>query len=269
MPYSSGQPGPIALFGSGETGKYGRQVQETLLLRYPKPVRVTINETPAGFQPNVDVVTGKLRVFYEHNLQNARPEVTIAAARKKGSAYNPDDPAVAATLANADIIFAGPGSPTYTARMLRDTRTLAALRQRHALGATVVLASAAAIAAGTWVLPVYEIYKAGDDPGWLPGLDLLGDRGMKVAVVPHWTNKEGGADLDTTRAYIGEARFEAMRALLPEDVAVLGIDEHTAVVIDSDDEGTVMGAGATTIIRGETRLVVAARERFPLSLLRG
>ena len=81
MPYSSGQPGPIALFGSGETGKYGRQVQETLLLRYPKPVRVTIIETPAGFQPNVDVVTGKLRVFYEHNLQNARPEVTIAAER--------------------------------------------------------------------------------------------------------------------------------------------------------------------------------------------
>jgi peptidase E len=265
---SAGIRGPIALFGSGETGKYGRQVQEQLLLRYPKPVRVTILETPAGFQPNVDVVTGKLRTFYEHNLQNARPQVTISPARAKGSAHDPDDPAVAALLADADVIFAGPGSPTYTVRTLADTRTLAALRARHLAGAAVVLASAAAIAAGTWALPVYEIYKVGDDPAWRPGLDLLGDLGLAVAVVPHWNNKEGGADLDTTRAYIGEARFEAMRGLLPADVAVLGIDEHTAVVVEGDDTATVMGAGCATVLRGSESIVIGPRESFALSLLR-
>lgn len=260
--------GSIALFGSGETGKYGRQVQEALLLRHPKPVRVTIVETPAGFQNNIDSVTAKLRTFYEHNLQNARPQVTIAAARRKGSAHDPDDPAVAATLADADVIFAGPGSPTYAARMLRDTRTLAAMRTKHAEGATFVFASAAAMAVGAWVLPVYEMFKVGDEPGWQPGLDLLGDRGLRVAVVPHWNNAEGGADLDTRCAFIGETRFAGMREQLPSDVAVLGIDEHTAVVIDGDDEATVLGAGTATIMRGERTEVIATRQTFPLQWLR-
>jgi cyanophycinase-like exopeptidase len=268
MSAGSSAPGAIAIFGSGETGKYGRQVQEALLLRYAKPVRVTIVETPAGFQTNVDSVTAKLRTFYEHNLQNAKPVVTIAAARRKGSAHDPDDPAIAALLDDADVIFAGPGSPTYATRMLRDTRTWETMRTRHAAGSTLVFASAAAMAVGAWVLPVYEIFKVGDDPHWQPGLDLLGERGLHVAVVPHWNNAEGGPELDTRCAFVGEERFAALHAMLPADVTVLGIDEHTAVVIDGDEEAMVQGAGTATIVRGDRVEVIAARQTFPLSWLR-
>jgi len=35
------------------------------------------------------------------------------------------------------------------------------------------MASAAALTIGRVTIPVYEIYKAGEAPRWLPGLDLL------------------------------------------------------------------------------------------------
>src|SRR5215217_3231178 len=101
--------GRVALFGSGETGKHGRLVQERMLARHPKPVRIAILETPAGFQPNVDAVTSKLRGFYEHNLQNLRPIVTVVPARARGGPYDPDDSAIAGLIDEADAIMAGPG----------------------------------------------------------------------------------------------------------------------------------------------------------------
>src|SRR4051794_10787927 len=90
--------GRIALFGSSETGTHGRLVQERLLASHAKPVRIAILETPAGFQPNVDLVTARLRIFCEHNLQNVKPAVTVVPARHRGTDRNPNDPAIAGTL---------------------------------------------------------------------------------------------------------------------------------------------------------------------------
>jgi cyanophycinase-like exopeptidase len=271
MTVSSGSfLGTITLFGSGETGKHGRLIQERLLSRHQKPVRIAILETPAGFQPNVDVVTGKLRGFYEHNLQNLRPIVTVVPARARGGPLDPDDPAIAALFDDADAIVAGPGSPTYVVRQLAGTATLASVRRRLELGSTAVFASAAAIAFGHLALPVYEIFKVGEDPRWVPGLDVLGGLGLRVAVVPHWNNREGGDDLDTSRCFAGERRFEDLLSQLPLDVTILGIDEHTAVILDPvSGEATVQGAGtATTISDGEV-VTLPSGTAFPLTMLSG
>jgi cyanophycinase-like exopeptidase len=260
--------GKIVLFGSGETGKHGRFVQEQVLSAYRKPVRVAILETPAGFQPNVDVVTAKLRTFYEHNLQNFKPVVTSVPARRRGGEHDPDDPAVAGMLVDQDVIFAGPGSPTYVVRQLAGSATLVALRERFRQGATVVLASAAAAAAGCLTIPVYELFKVGDDPAWTPGLDLLAEVGLRAVVVPHWNNAEGGADLDTTHCYIGVDRFNELLRQLPPGIGVLGIDEHTAVVLDAAvGTGTVRGAGTATLVVDGVASVVPSGERFLLSSL--
>jgi hypothetical protein len=90
-------------------------------------------------------------------------------------------------------------------------------------------ASAAVVAVSAFALPVYEIYKAGHDLGWQPGLDLFGPYGLKLVFVPHWNNAEGGAELDTSRCFMGRSRFETLRAMLPPDVTVGGFDEHTAL----------------------------------------
>lgn len=265
MPY-----GPVVLFGSGETARHGRQAQEAVLQRLPVPARVAILETPAGFQPNADYVTAKLRDFVEHNLQNYRPDVAIVPARVPGQpGADPNDPTVAGVLDGATYILAGPGSPTYAARTLAGTATLARIQASWADGAGIALASAAAIAFGTHVLPVYEIYKAGEDLGWRPGLDLFAPLDLDLTIVPHWNNREGGEHLDTSRCYMGEERFARLRAMLPPSTVVLGIDEHTSCIIDSE-AGTlqVRGQGTITIISGEACREFPTGAELPLSVIR-
>jgi hypothetical protein len=259
-------PGLIALFGSGETSSQGRKIHDYLMTRLPVPVQVAILETPAGFQPNAEGVNLKIQQFLEKSLQNFRPQVELIAARRKGSAYDPDDPATVAGVHTADYIFAGPGSPTYTVRHLQDTLAWRLLRERQQAGATLAFASAAAIAMGNHVLPVYEIYKAGADLGWERGLGLL--PGLDLAILPHWNNAEGGAGLDTTHCFMGAERFAVLRAMLPPMTTILGIDEHTACIIDpAAGECQVLGAGNVTILHGPTEQVFPTQTSFPLSAL--
>jgi cyanophycinase-like exopeptidase len=260
--------GIIALFGSGETGRHGRQVHERLLDQLPRPPRVAIVETPAGFQPNVDVVSAKARAFFEHNLQNYRPQVTIVKARDRGMRFNVDAPSVVEPLADADLIFAGPGSPTYAARLLAGSRTQHAIAERVRAGAGLSLASAAAIAFGHYVVPVYEIFKAGADLAWASGLDFFAPYGLDLTVVPHWNNAEGGADLDTTRCFMGRERFACLCQILPSPTTILGIDEHTACLLDTDHgTATVHGAGSAYVLRGGEERAFGTGEGFELDLL--
>ncbi len=260
--------GPVALFGSGETSKQGRQVHERLLSRFSPPVRIAIIETPAGFQPNAGLVSAKIRDFFVQSLVNLRPEVRFVPARRRGGVYDPDSPIVTEPLIWADYLFAGPGSPTYMVRHLHGTRMLALLLERWRTGAAVAFASAAAIATGRYTLPVYEIYKAGFDLSWGDGLDLLSELGLCLAVLPHWNNSEGGRELDTSRCFMGVERFRFLRRMLPREAVVLGIDEHTACVIEPDSEtALVHGAGTVTILARDRELVIPSGEQFPLSWL--
>lgn len=257
--------GTIALFGSGETGRYGRQVHERLLARLPKEPAVAIVEAPAGFQPNVDVVSDKLRHFFEHNLQNFRPRVDVVPARERGGPYDVDDASIAARLGAADLIFAGPGSPTYAARVLAGSRTLDALIARVAAGATLSLASAAAIAFGRYALPVYEIFKVGEDLSWATGLDIFSLFGLDLSVVPHWNNAEGGADLDTSHCYIGAERFARLLPLLPGPTTLLAIDEHTACILDPDERSAIVhGAGCAYLLQDGGPIPFASGDHVPL-----
>ena len=104
-------------------------------------------------------------------------------------------------------------------------------------------------------MPVYEIYKVGEDPQWVEGLDLLGTlTGVDAAVVPHYDNKEG-ATHDTRFCYLGEDRLAALEEQLPDHVGVLGVDEHTAVIVDVEARTiTVAGNGVMSVRRrGDTR----------------
>ena len=122
-----------------------------------------------------------------------------------------------------------------------------------------MLASAAAVTVGAKALPVYEIYKVGATPYWLPGLGLTDELGFDVVVIPHYDNTEGGTH-DTRYCYLGERRLTVLEAELAEDGGVLGIDEHTAVIIDLDRETVeVHGRGGFTVRRaGQARSCRAA-----------
>ena len=57
--------------------------------------------------------------------------------------------------------------------------------------------------------------------------------GINAAVIPHYDNTEG-ANHDTRFCYLGEARLQMFESLLDEDTYVLGVDEHTGLIIDID-----------------------------------
>lgn len=259
-------PGLVVLFSSGETSASGQRVYDWLFQRLQKPIRMAVLETPAGFQPNSALVAERVAEFIAHHLQNFDPQVTVVPARKRGTPFSPDDPRIVAPLLRSNVIFAGAGSPTYAVRQLRDSLAWHTLVARHRLGAAIVLASAGVIAASLQALPVYEIYKAGDDLHWCPGLDFFGAYGLSLCFVSHWDNKEGGAELDTRRGFIGKARFEQLSGMLPVETTVVGLDEHTALVIDLAAKTCyVIGLGGVCLCHAGEERHFAHGQTFPVS----
>jgi cyanophycinase-like exopeptidase len=263
-------PGTVVLFGSGEASPPGVPVYETILRRMGRSIspRIAILETTAGFEPNSPQVAGRIAEFLRRRLAHFSPLVEVVPARKRGTPFSPDDPALLEGILRADLIFLGPGSPTYAVRQLRGSLVWHAVTARHLLGGTTVLASAAMIAAGAMAIPVYEIFKVGEDPRWEEGLDLMGRHGLSLVLVPHWNNTDGGKELDTSRSYMGQERFDVLCGLLEGDRTIVGLDENTALVIDlSKGQGEVLGMGGVTLICSGRESVYAAPQTFPLSEL--
>ncbi len=261
-------PGLIVMLGSGETLPSSGKTHEYVARRLPANPSIVILETPAGFEPNSDRVAGRIKEFLERRLQNYGPRVAVLPARKRGTPFSPDNPDVVAPILTADEVLLGPGSPTYGARQLRGSLALDLITARHRLGATLFLSSSATLAFSADTLPVYEIYKVGQDLHWQDGLDFLGPFGLPLIAIPHWNNKDGGEELDTSRCYVGQERFGRLLALLPADRVILGIDEHTAAVLDFADRCCrVQGLGGVTVIRGGQSERFASGEAFKLERL--
>jgi hypothetical protein len=259
-------PGQIAFLGSGETSLAGGRIFETLARLLPESPRVAVLETPAGFELNSATVAGRVAEFLRTRLQNYSPRVDVVPARKRGTAFSPEDPEVIKPLLDANLIFMGPGSPSYAVRQLKDTLAWDVIRARHRLGAILVFASAATISIGAWILPVYEIYKVGQDVHSLPGLDLFSDFNVPLSFIPHWNNAEGGTDLDTSRCFIGMERFAQWCDLLPSNHTVVGLDEHTGLVMDFEkNECTVSGVSSVSLVRECNPVIHPSGRSFSLN----
>jgi hypothetical protein len=260
--------GRIAFLGSGETSLAGGRIFEALARQIQDPLRIALIETPAGFELNSAQVVGRVGDFMKTRLQNYDPVIDIIPARKKNSDFSPDDPEIVQPLLYANMIFMGPGSPTYAIRHLKDTLTWNVIRARHRLGATLVFASAATISIGAHALPVYEIYKVGQDVHVVDGLNLFADFGLHVSFIPHWNNAEGGVDLDTSRCFIGMDRFAEWCSLVPAENETIGLDEHTGLVIDFETGlCEVGGVSSVSLVRECNPEMFASGSRFPLSEL--
>ena len=258
--------GNIAFLGSGETSLAGGRIFEQLARQLSLPLRIAVLETPAGFELNSGQVAGKVAEFFKTRLKNYKPQVDVIPARKKGGAFSPDDPEICAPLLHANFIFMGPGSPTYAIRQLQGSLAWDIIRARHRLGATLVFASAATIAVGAVGLPVYEVYKVGLDVHTVPGLDFFADFDTPLSIVPHWNNTDGGADVDTSRCFMGMDRFSEWCAQLPSGHTVLGLDEHTGIILDfSSRECQVVGVSSVSLVRECDPQIYPSGTSFPLS----
>ncbi|GAA4190186.1 hypothetical protein GCM10022252_28090 [Streptosporangium oxazolinicum] len=234
-----GRPGVLVLMGSGETSPTMVEVHRSVIRRLGGGARAVLLDTPYAFQENAADISARARGYF---------------ARSVGVEVEVGD-----EVGGADWVFSGPGSPTFALERWTATHVAGDLRARlRAREGATVLASAAACTAGVATVPVYEIYKVGAAPHWRPGLDLLGVLGLTVAVVPHYDNTEGGTH-DTRYCYLGERRLTRMEPELPPGAAVLGIDEHTALIVDLDtEEALVAGRGRVTIRRPGSQAVLPA-----------
>jgi hypothetical protein len=236
--------------GSGETTPTMVSVHADLLTRLgPRPVPAVLLDTPFGFQENAADISERTVAYFRDRVGFP---ITVASFRNRVEATPLEYETMLSRVADARYVFAGPGSPSYALRQWRDTAVPELLNAKLRDGGCVTLASAAAVGVGMFALPVYEVYKVGDDPRWLEGLDLLRITGLRVAVVPHYNNAEGGTH-DTRYCYMGERRLRMLEALLPDDVDILGVDEHTAAIFDLD--------ASTVSIRGRGGLTVRRRGR--------
>ena len=260
-------PGHVVMLGSGETLPSSGKAHEYIAQASGEKPHIAILETPAGFEPNSATVAGKIKEFLDRRLQNYKATIEVLPARKRGTPLSPDNLDVLAPMLTADCVLMGPGSPTYAARQLRHSLALRLMQAGHFLGKHMFLSSASTLGLSRFTMPVYEIYKSGEDLHWKDGADFLRPFGFNLAVIPHWNNTDGGAELDTSRCYMGEARFEKLLEILPADVTVVGIDEHTSLVLDFKlGQCKVLGNGTVTVL-GDNEQVYATGSSFALDEL--
>jgi cyanophycinase-like exopeptidase len=237
-------PRILTIMGSGETTPTMARVHRLVLDRLgERPVPAVVLDTPYGFQENAEEITDRAVEYFRTTVG---APFSIASFRSADADAFIRETALV-RIRDARLVFTGPGSPSYALRQWSGSEIPRLLAEKLARGGAVTMASAAALTLGRYTIPVYEIYKVGEAPRWLDGLDLMTPLGLPVAVVPHYDNAEGGSH-DTRFCYLGERRLRVLEAELPADVFILGVDGHTALVLDLDTgAASVLGLGSVTV----------------------
>ena len=261
----SAAKGKIVLMGSGELTATMVEVHKELLTGIGESPRAVFLDTPAGFQLNVDLLSQKAVEYFNSHVHYPLAVVSY----KSGEITTPYLAEKAFhTLREADFVLIGPGSPTYAVGQWQQTPIPDILKKRIEAGGCLVAASAAALTVGRYTLPVYEIYKVGEALHWVEGMDILGRFGLHLVVIPHWNNAEGGTH-DTRFCYMGEPRFRKLESLLAGDISFLGLDEHTACIIDLErEEMRIRGIGRVTLRRGGAETTFKKGESVAIEVLR-
>ncbi len=261
-------PRILAIMGSGETAPTMVTTHRRLTSLLPSPVKAVVLDTPYGFQENAPELAAKAVEYFKTSIN---VDLAVAGLVRLHDTHIAADPVAIErglrALSEADYIFAGPGSPTYALRQWAGSSVARIMIDKLTNGGIVTFASAAALTLGKATVPVYEVYKVGQDVQALEGLDILASIGINAALIPHYDNTEG-TNHDTRFCYLGEARLQMFESLLDEETYVLGVDEHTGLIIDIDAAtATVVGNSNVTIRLRTESFVYPTGSVIPLSLL--
>jgi len=255
----------LVIMGSGETSPTMSKAHRDLLARVGPGLAVML-DTPFGFQENADDISAKALAYFRDSVQR---DLMVTPFRAAEGTDALEYETTLARLREAVYVFSGPGSPSYALAQWSASQVPAVLAEKLRTGGCVTFASAAACTLGPFALPVYEIYKAGEGLRWLEGINLMAEAGLPAVVVPHFNNAEGGTH-DTRYCYMGERRLSLLEAMLPSDVFILGVDEHTACILDlGAGTATVAGLGSVTVRRQGRMSAVVSGTTLPITELAG
>lgn len=197
-------PGPIALVGSGEYLPVMLEIEGNLLAgRPPKYVQIPTAAAPEG----PDVLARWTRLGAEQADRLGVDAVPLLVHDRSDA----DDPAIAAQVRGAGLVYMSGGSPSHLAGALRDSLLWSEVVEAWQQGAALAGCSAGAMAMTAWVPQVRALHRPAEQ-----GLGLL----PHLRVIPHFDKMLGWAPDLLTRVLLHA----------PEGITVLGIDEDTALV---------------------------------------
>ena len=261
-------PRLLVIMGSGETAPTMKKPHRAVFDRLAasgETVKPVMLDTPFGFQENAPILAAATTKYFHDSVGR---DVVVAGLERTDTGDTAAIESALSRVRDANWVFAGPGSPTFALGQWKGTPLADLLAEKLRDGGALVFSSAAALTLGCATVPVYEIYKVGADPHWEQGLDLLSEIGVHAAVIPHYDNQEGG-NHDTRFCYLGERRLAMLEPELPDGAFVLGLDEHTGVIMDLDaDTAEVVGKGALTLRRDGDSVRIESGETVPLDVVR-
>jgi cyanophycinase len=223
--------GLIALVGGGEFRRNCQPMDRALLARLGKRPKVVILPTAAAREnPSLAAENGVR--YFRHLGVPAEAAMVIDAETAK-------QPALAAPVKNADLIYFTGGDPVYLLETMRDSLAWKAARKALQRGRLLAGSSAGAMILGE------QMWAPGD--GWREGLGLV----PHIAVIPHHASLA--------------SRWNAarMRTSLPEGVILVGIDEATAL---AGPPWQVLGPGEVAVYDGDHPAIFKDGQSVPLSL---
>ena len=197
-------PGPLALVGSGEYLPQMAEMEAGLLAgRPPRYVQLATAAVPDG-----PPVVERWHRLGADQATRLGVEQVILDVNDRADANNP---AIAAKVEGAGLIYLSGGDPGYLAQTLLDTLVWSAIVDAWTAGAALAGCSAGAMVFSSRVPSLRHPRE-----GASPGLGLL----PHLRVIPHFD------------AFVSRIPDMLTRFLMPHDpsITVIGIDEETALV---------------------------------------
>lgn len=219
-------PGPVALVGSGEYLEVMADVERRLIAG--RPARYV--QIPTAAAPEGPASLARWTAMGRAQAERLGVESVPVVVRDIEDA---DDPALAALVEGAGLIYLSGGSPPYCAATLRGTLVWKAVERAWQDGAALAGCSAGAMALTSWVPDIRHPLREAD-----PGLGVV----PRLRVIPHF-DRFGSWVPDLVTRYLARS---------PDDVSVVGVDEDTALVWD-DGCWTVQGRQSVWLLTADGR----------------
>jgi cyanophycinase len=205
---SSTGPGPVALVGSGEYLPVLEFLERALLAgRPPRYVQLATAAAPEG--------PASLARWHALGADAARrlgvEQVVVPVGDRDGA----QDPANAALVAGAGLVYLSGGNPTHLTETLRGTRVWQAIVEAWRAGGALAGCSAGAMALSAGFPGFRRPWRSSDGLGLVP----------VVRVIPHF-DRFGARLPDVALRGVGRG---------DDDALLVGIDEQTALVGGLDD----------------------------------
>ncbi len=206
----------LALVGSGEYLPPIEPVDQELINRLPKPVKVICLPTAAG-KEGLERIEYWSRLGVDH-FTRLGVQVEALPVVDRNSA---EDITYAAKIAEANFVYLSGGKPDYLYQTLAGSRAWEAIKSVLSNSGLLAGCSAGAMVLGE---------KFFGFPGWKTGFNFL----PGMTIIPHFDE-------------IPAVMIQPFRLLLREGLTLLGIEGNTALVSGAEEHYEVLGSGGVIV----------------------